>query len=96
MCTATGNPPPKYKWIAPTGKELVTWGNIHIKDGNMTFRKVEPNLRGIYTCKAYNVIEKTGEKIGEVEAKVEVVDVYGKVYWILCVSEALIHSPFVA
>ena len=83
VCKATGRPTPKYKWYSPSNTVISSLGNLEIKDGNLTINKVNPSLKGTYKCVAYNVIERTGEMIGKDEATVEIVDVYGKVNWIV-------------
>ena len=66
---------------------ISTIGDNWVKGGNLTFLKVSPTLKGEYTCKAHNEIEKNKEKIGEAEAVVEIIGVYGKVrcpYFNIC------------
>ena len=89
VCKATGRPTPKYQWYDPKGTLITPVGNFLIKDGNLTIIEVEPKLKGTYKCVAYNEIERTKERIGQDEDTVEIVDVYGKVNWILFLIVAL-------
>ena len=89
MCKATGRPTPKYKWYNPSGSIISSFGNFLIKDGNLTIKEVNPSLKGIYKCEAFNEIARTGEKIGKDEATVEIVEVLGKGNWILFLIVAL-------
>ena len=79
LCEATGYPLPKYKWFSPKDVELSEFGNIKIQDGNLTFTNVDSAFeKGKYRCEAYIEIEETKEQVGQAEAFVEVVEVYGK------------------
>lgn len=76
VCKASGRPPPKYQWLNPKGNEITSFANFEISGGNLTIKKVDKDLNGTYTCRAYNVIEKTGEQIGEVREVVDIVNIY--------------------
>ena len=78
ICKATARPPPKYEWLSPKGTKITSFVPFEISGGNLTIKKVTKDLNGTYTCRAFNVIEKTEEKIGEVSAQVEVVAIHGK------------------
>ena len=78
ICKATARPPPKYEWLNPRGTKITSFGPFEISGGNFTMKTVIRGLSGTYTCRAYNVIEKTGVQIGEVKAKVAIVAIHGK------------------
>ena len=79
ICKATASPPPKYEWLNPKGTKITSFGSFEISGGNLTIKKVTIGLNGTFTCRAYNVIEKTGEQIGEVTAKVAIIAIHGKI-----------------
>jgi len=79
ICKATARPPPKYEWLNPKGTKITSFGSFEISGGNLTIKRVTRGLNGTYTCRAYNVIEKTGVQIGEVKAKVAIVAIHGKI-----------------
>lgn len=79
ICKATGRPPPKYEWLNPKGTKITSFGPFQISGGNLTIKEVTIDMNGTYTCRAYNVIEKTGVQIGEVKAKVAIVAIHGKI-----------------
>ena len=56
-CTATGQPHPSITW----SKAVVDLPKrrIEVKKGNLTIYKVEKNDRGIYICKAHNILGST-------------------------------------
>lgn len=76
ICKATARPPPKYEWLNPKGTKITSFGPFEISGGNLTIKKVTKDMNGTYTCRAYNVIEKTGVQIGEVKAKVAIVAIH--------------------
>ena len=78
QCKASGNPPPKYKWLNPNGGEISSFGRFVIKDGNLIIKDIQPSDKGQYTCKAYSVIERTGENVGEVQTSADIIEVYGE------------------
>ena len=80
VCKASGRPPPKYQWLNPKGNEITSFANFEISGGNLTIKKVDKDLNGTYTCRAYNVLEKTGEQIGEVREVVDIVNIYGEAH----------------
>ena len=79
ICKATGRPPPKYEWLNPKGTKITSFGPFQISGGNLTIKEVTTDMNGTYTCRAYNVIKKTGVQIGEVKAKVAIVAIHGKI-----------------
>ena len=90
VCKATGRPTPKYKWYNPANTPISSFGNFKIKDGNLTIKSVNPAIKGVYKCEAYNEIE--GDTIGKDETTVEIVEVYGKVNWISLFNLKLITN----
>lgn len=76
ICKATARPPPKYEWLNPKGTKITSFGPFQISGGNLTIKRVTRGLNGTYTCRAYNVIEKTGVQIGEVKAKLAIVAIH--------------------
>lgn len=79
ICKATARPPPKYEWLNPKGTKIPSFWPFEISGGNLTIKRVTTGLNGTYTCRAYNVIEKTGVQIGEVKAMVAIVAIHGKI-----------------
>lgn len=76
ICKATARPSPKYEWLNPKGTKITSFGPFQISGGNLTIKRVTSDMNGTYTCRAYNVIEKTGVQIGEVKAKVAIVAIH--------------------
>lgn len=76
ICKATARPPPKYEWLNPKRTKITSFGPFEISGGNLTIKRVTTDMNGTYTCRAYNVIEKTGVLIGEVKAKVAIVAIH--------------------